>query len=443
MINVKDFGAVGDGIVKDTSSIQKAIDSGNHVYFPAGTYLCGSLYLHSNSFLELEQGAVILGSGDPEDYNKGDFCPQNGVCIQEKAYGGHLIIALECEYVSIRGGRIDGNREAFFDPAEGSRDQFQEYRPSQMLFFCESSHITLENVVLTNSPYWACFLHGCSDVRISGVKVRNQEGVWNGDGLDIDCCRRVIVSDCNIESSDDSLTIRASARARLKYNKEGICEDIAVTNCILKSGQAAIRVGVGTGTIRRCVLSNISVRGSLYGICMLSTYLPKIFPKGAEGVQIEDILFSDMIIHARIPVDISANWVDAPLQSSMKNIQAVTLRNIRAYGSETCIFQGNDDRKLNDILVSDCDFVVSGGENIREDSSGKHPYGCRVYQRACAFYAVNVKKLVFRSCSICFRNESEKWQETIRIADDSNIVFNACTLEAPRNGVVCRKELAR
>ena len=124
MKNVRDFGAVGDGITKDTAAVQQAIDQGGTVYFPAGIYLCGSLYLRSHTTLELENGAVILGSPDPEDYNQPDFCPQNSVCLPEKAFGAHLIIALEVNHVVIRGGKIDGNRSAFFDPSLYSRDDF-------------------------------------------------------------------------------------------------------------------------------------------------------------------------------------------------------------------------------------------------------------------------------------------------------------------------------
>ena len=233
MKNVMDFGAVGDGITKDTAAVQRAIDQGGTVYFPAGTYLCGSLYLRSQTTLELENGAVILGSPDPEDYNKPDFCPQNSVCLPEKAFGAHLIIALEVDHVAIRGGKIDGNRAAFFDPSLYSRDDFPGWRPSQMLYFCESSHILLENVEMVNSPYWTCFLHGCTDITIRSVTIRNQKGVWNGDGLDIDCCRQVVVSDCIIDSSDDSIAIRASGKDRLLH-AEGICEDITVTNCVLR-----------------------------------------------------------------------------------------------------------------------------------------------------------------------------------------------------------------
>ena len=45
MHNVKDFGAIGNGIANDTAAVQRAIDAGGMVYFPAGTYLCGTLFL--------------------------------------------------------------------------------------------------------------------------------------------------------------------------------------------------------------------------------------------------------------------------------------------------------------------------------------------------------------------------------------------------------------
>ena len=65
MTNVRDFGAVGDGISKDTAAIQQAIDAGGIVYFPPGTYLAGTLYLRSHGGLDLAPGAVLKASPDP------------------------------------------------------------------------------------------------------------------------------------------------------------------------------------------------------------------------------------------------------------------------------------------------------------------------------------------------------------------------------------------
>lgn len=75
--NVKDYGAAGDGKTKDTAAIQKGGRRGGAVFLPAGTCLCGTIYLRDNTGLELETGAVILGNPDKEDYNAPRFCPQN------------------------------------------------------------------------------------------------------------------------------------------------------------------------------------------------------------------------------------------------------------------------------------------------------------------------------------------------------------------------------
>ena len=80
MINVRDFGAICNGISDDTDALQKALNLGGHITVPAGTYLTGTLYLQSNTCLELEAGAVLLGTTDKSRYNADDFCPQKTVC---------------------------------------------------------------------------------------------------------------------------------------------------------------------------------------------------------------------------------------------------------------------------------------------------------------------------------------------------------------------------
>ena len=140
MRNVRDFGAVGDGIVNDTAAIRRAIDAGGTVYFPDGTYRTGSIFLRSGSALELAQNAVLVASTDPADYNTKDFCPQdtNNNCCGKS--GQHLIIAVEQENISIRGGRIDGNaRNILKDHTVvhtfmgGPQWKCKEWRPAQMM----------------------------------------------------------------------------------------------------------------------------------------------------------------------------------------------------------------------------------------------------------------------------------------------------------------------
>ena len=117
MVNVREFGAVGDGATKDTAAIQKALDKGGTVIVPPGTYLAGTLYLHDDTELHLEPGATLLASPDPADYNADDFCPQNRVHKGDWARGAHFIVAVEARNVAITGtGKIDGNRQACATP---------------------------------------------------------------------------------------------------------------------------------------------------------------------------------------------------------------------------------------------------------------------------------------------------------------------------------------
>jgi len=151
MLNVKDFGAVGDGVTKDTAAVQRAVNAGGMVNFPPGTYLCGTIYLKSHGGIHLESGAVLLASPDREDYNADDFCPQNRVFVSEHVTGAHFIVAAEQTDITICGeGCIDGNRQSFYGAKEPPcRDeenskfslddiiQNKNWRPGQMIFLCE------------------------------------------------------------------------------------------------------------------------------------------------------------------------------------------------------------------------------------------------------------------------------------------------------------------
>ena len=119
--NVRDYGAVGDGVSKDTASLQKALDaataSGGRVVVPPGTYLTGSLWLKSRTELHLQRGAVLKASGDLADYNATDAYPQNWGSKSEGWCGKHLVLCLGQEDVAITGeGTVDGNGTVFFAP---------------------------------------------------------------------------------------------------------------------------------------------------------------------------------------------------------------------------------------------------------------------------------------------------------------------------------------
>ena len=304
-LSVKECGAVGDGVTLDTKAIQTAIDSvaaqgGGVVEVPAGVYLTGSIWLRDNIDLHLNPGAVIKGSPDLKDYCDENCCSQNEAEIKGGDYisGGHLIMGVGVRNVSITGsGRIDGNSDAFLLDENGKRWSKKSKipgRPGQMIWFVDSQDIRVKDVEIADSPYWSLFILNCDRVWIDGCYVhtrRKDYHTFNGDGIDIDRCRYVTISNCRIDTSDDCITLRASAAHKLADPHD--CEWVTVTNCNLSSSCNAIRLGVGEGNIHDAVFSNLTISDTKQAFNIVAAYV-----RGNRGTDIYGIRFNNIRVQA-------------------------------------------------------------------------------------------------------------------------------------------------
>lgn len=281
-VNILDYGALSNTETVCTEAIQSAIDAcaasgGGRVTIPAGVFVSGTIWLKSNIELHLEHGAKLIASQNQEDYNSEDAYEQNYGCAREEWKGQHLILIVEKEHVAITGtGIIDGSGESFFgEPRRFSASYWvqgyamakdkEKLRPGQLICFVECTNVKVENVTLQNNPCWGLFLHGCENVQVHGIKVINPPYFANTDGIDIDTCKKVTVSDCIIDTGDDGIAIRCDAKCLKKT--DGICEHINISNCFLASSACGIRVGVGKGKIRHVRIHNLTVQraGALFG----------------------------------------------------------------------------------------------------------------------------------------------------------------------------------
>lgn len=368
MRNIKDYGAVGDGVTLDTQAIQKAIDLGGMVYIPEGTYRTGTLYLKSNGGLHLAAGAVLVASHEREDYNSDDFCLQNAVFTGEKVTGAHLICAVEQENITIEGrGTIDGQGDFWMNenntqpgwPNEEDRDYIaNENRPGQMIFICECQNVHITDVNIVNGPYWHLFFHGCDNVHARGLTIKGDRPRWTNDGIDIGCCSRVTVSDCVIEVGDDAITLRGYD-APLKTKK--VCERVTITNCVLHSHRDyGIRIGVGDGLIRDCTISNITVDAPNYvGIGMLGRWSDT----SLTASSIENICISNVTVHSRCPIEICVAYGESPLPHECY-IKNILMNNVMLFTEKNNILKGFPGTSLENIIMNN--VILQPGENADE-----------------------------------------------------------------------------
>ena len=352
MVNVKNFGAAGDGVTDDTAAIQAALDTGEVVCFPAGIYNANTIYLRSNGGVHLEEGAVLRAIADKNKCNPDNFPPENAVFSSEHVSGAHFIIAYKCENITFSGkGTINGNYHAVFDTekivgVDGAHPhyEFPEWRMAQMIFFCRCRNIEIRDIRLENAQYWNCFFHGCDEIHVDNVTVWGDPYEMNTDGFDVDCCTNVLIENCNIDTGDDCVAVRANER-RLGYHNP--CENVEVRNCTFKSVCCGIRLGVGQGIIRNCRFHGIDMRQTCIGIGICPSY------RQGSSCQLEDTVFENITFRGIQPILMIPCWSglmdeDDPAIRPVRNI---TFRNFKAEGCRPVQCLGPPNQELFQNIV--------------------------------------------------------------------------------------------
>ncbi len=437
LYDVRRFGAVGDGETPATCALQEAIDAchaagGGTVLVPPGTYLTGTLYLKSFVTLHLSPGATLLGSSRREDYNADDVFPENPVFSRESVSGAHLIIAYEAEQVAITGrGTIDGNGAAFFEPLapeqlsgdyrnKSCNFPIRDWRPGQMVFFCRCHDVAVQDVALLNSPYWTLFSLGCERVQYRGLRIENPPQTANGDGIDIDCCRYVTVSDCLIRTGDDCLTLRGHSRLLGEHAMP--CEHVAVSNCVLSSPCTAVRVGVGDGIVRDCSLTNLVIPECRTGINFISAYSER----AAHGTTIEDVHFSDVTMDAAVPLNLLLGRTAA----RPADIRHISFSNMRLCGRQGCYIGGNEGLPVGDIRLHNVLLRLSGDE-VDPDFAHKTPLPYGNNGVADALSCRHVDGLRISNLEVVWEDVGESWRNGIALSDCEDVALTDVTAPAP------------
>ena len=316
LYDMRDFGAKADGQTLCTQAIQAAIDKctaagGGTVYLPPGRFLSGTIYLKSGVTLHLDSGCTLLGSTSLKDY------PPTVPAFRsytDNYTDKSLIYGEKLERIAITGrGVIDGQGAAFKGP--------YKVRP-YMIRLIECRDVAVEGVTIKNSPMWVQHYLACDDVRISGITVKSHVNA-NNDGIDIDSCRRVTITGCNIDSGDDAIVLKStSARP---------CQDVVVSGCVLRSTCNALKMGTeSNGGFQNIVLT---------GCTIYDTRLAGVALEIVDGGTMDRVVVSDITMTGvGAPIFLRLgnrarpfkDGMDKPGIGSMKNI---TISNIEATGA--------------------------------------------------------------------------------------------------------------
>lgn len=314
-VYLNECGGVSDGKTLNTEAFEKAMSElsekgGGTLIVPDGIWLTGPIVFRSNINLHLEKGALILFSSDYDLYPLIKTVYEGAETYRcQSPVSGHNL-----ENIAITGkGAINGSGEAwrplkkykvtqaYWDDVVKSggelKDQnmwypskkalkgdsimtnnlqqkldeegwlsIKDYLRPVMINFVECKNVLLEDVLFENSPSWNIHPLMCENLIIDNIKVRNPAYAQNGDGVDIESCKNVIVVDCSFDVGDDAICIK-SGRDDSGRRRARPTENVIVENCRVFKGHGGFVVGSEmSGGVKNISVSNCQFIGTDVGL---------------------------------------------------------------------------------------------------------------------------------------------------------------------------------
>lgn len=379
--NVMDYGARGDGKTLDSPAINKAIDAaalkgGGMIYFPAGTYLSVSIRLKSNISLYIEQGATILAASTSEGYKYDDPEPNIwGDSLKYQDFGhshwhNALIWGENLQNISILGpGMIWGKglaRSTSNIPGTGDK--------SISLKWCRN--VILRDFSILHGGWFGILATGVDNFTIDNLKIDT-----NRDGMDIDCCVNVKVSNCFVNSpQDDGICLKSSfglgvARAT---------DNVTITNCLVsgyiegslldgtfkKDGKMTANGGpigrIKFGTESNGGFRNITISNCVFDYCR-GLALESVDGAMLENVTITNITMRD-IFNAPFFLRLGER-MRGPSDVPVGELRRVIISNIVVYNADPgngSIISGDEGHYIKDIRLSNIRIYYKGGGTTKQ-----------------------------------------------------------------------------
>jgi len=421
--NILSFQAKMSGAALNTVSIQSAIDQcnkrgGGTVVIPQGIWISGPLYLKSNVNLHLNQGALLIFTTDKSKFQlvRGDYegktaarneSPINGNDLENIAITGKGIIdgngdawraVNESQLTSAQwkekiasGGVLSDNHKTWYPSIQFKEAQqkgksmliapgqdlqsfndMKDFLRPNLLVLKNCKKVLIEGLTFQNSAAWCLHPILCENLTITGVRVKNPAYAQNGDGMDLESCKRFIVENSLLDVGDDAICIKSGkdeeGRKRGKPTAEGIIRGNTVY-----SGHGGVVIGSEmSGGANNIFIENCTFMGTDKGLRFKSTrgrggVVENIF---ARNIMMKDIvaeaIFFDLYYFVKFATD-GARDERPVVNEGTPVFRNMVFEDIICDGAKTAVFiRGLPEMKVKNISLRNSEFTADKGSEITD-----------------------------------------------------------------------------
>jgi polygalacturonase len=390
VFNVKNYGAKGDGVNLDSKAINGAIDAadnagGGQVYIPAGNYLSGSIHLKSHICLYLEQGAVIIATADESNNEYDQEEATVNTTYQDSGHShfhNSLIWGDGLEDISIIGpGEIWG-KGLLKDYKKGSK------LANKAITLYKCRDVIIRDISILHGGWFGILATGTDNLTIDNVKEDT-----NRDGMDIDCCKNVRVSNCFVNSPyDDGICLKSTFALGVARNTE----NITITNCQVSGyDEGTLLDGTykrtenkqygfhPTGRIKLGTESNGGFKNITISNCVFD-YCRGLALETVDGAQLEDVAINNITMRDVVndPIFLRlGSRMRSPAGTPVGELRRITISDVSVYNADpnyTCTISGIpghdiEDIQLNNIRVYYKGSINNGMQKDIPENSNKYP----------------------------------------------------------------------
>ena len=489
--NIVQYGAKADGITLNTRAINAAIDAcnkkgGGVVVIPKGFWLSGPLVLKSNVNLHLQRNAMLQFTADKTQYplvetnweglpavrNQSPLSATNASNIAITGYGiidgnGDVWRAVKKDKLTesqwkklvASGGVLSEDKRSWFPGEEYARGDktkkagvlydgktaedykdIKEFLRPNLLVLTKCDRILLEGVTFQNSPAWCLHPLMSTNITVRNISVKNPWYAQNGDGIDVESCRYVLIENSVFDVGDDGLCMK-SGRDEEGRKRAMPTQDVIIRNCTVYNSHGGFVIGSEmSGGAKNIFVDDCTFVGSDIGLRFKTTrgrggvveniYINNISMKNIPG---EAILF-DMYYMAKDPIKLAGETREAPkvvfepVTEATPQFKNIFIKNVVCDGAEKALFiRGLPEMNIHNINLENITINADRGIEISEAKN-----------ISLKNITITVKKEgplvdMLNSSAINFQSLNIGKQAVIRIAGDrtSNILWqNSAAIDA-------------